>query len=391
MIESTLAFTPDSFTQGLSIYCVGGAVRDALLQLPPGDKDWVVVGATPEQMTARGFIAVGGDFPVFLHPKTKQEFALARTERKTAKGYQGFTFYTGTDVTLAEDLKRRDFTINAMASDTQGVIYDPYHGLDDLRLKIFRHVGDAFSEDPVRLLRLGRFLTRFTDFTVAPETMQLCRDMVTSGEVDALVAERVWKEISRALMQTKPSRCFDLLQEIGALERVLPFLCWTETLSQQLDHAALLGFDLSQRYALLGLAAADSEAMAKHLRVAREQGDYARYLQVALQQLNHISEISLVWEFPLSPVLAEAVVDFVEIMDGIRKSDRLLALIQVSLLVVGVPLGHEREQESMWFWEEIVQRLKSVPAGEIAKQQAGNVTLIKKMVREAREQVLQMP
>src|SRR5687768_11659306 len=201
----------------MQTYMVGGAVRDALLGLPVNDRDWVVVGATPEQTIAAGYLPVGKDFPVFLHPRTREEYALARTERKTARGYHGFAFHAEPDVTLEQDLSRRDLTINAMAQDDAGRLIDPFHGQDDLRQRVLRHVTPAFREDPVRILRLARFAARFTDFTVAPETLDLMRQMVEAGEVDALVAERVWQELARGLMEDKPSRMFELLRECGAL------------------------------------------------------------------------------------------------------------------------------------------------------------------------------
>ena len=203
-------------------YIVGGAVRDALLGLPVNDRDWVVVGATPHEMIAAGYLPVGRDFPVFLHPQTREEHALARTERKTARGYHGFTFHAEPDVTLEQDLARRDLTINAMAQDDHGLVIDPYGGRADLQARILRHVTGAFREDPVRILRVARFAARFTDFSLAPETLGLMREMVAAGEVDALVAERVWQELARGLMEERPSRMFAVLRECGALERLLP-------------------------------------------------------------------------------------------------------------------------------------------------------------------------
>ena len=212
----------------MKIYMVGGAVRDRLLGRPVNDHDWVVVGATPEDMVARGFVPVGRDFPVFLHPETHEEYALARTERKNGRGYRGFVVQTSPDVTLEEDLARRDLTINAIAvgADETGVeaIFDPYDGRRDIAQRLLRHVTDAFREDPVRILRVARFAARFTDFSVAPETMQLMREMVQHGEADHLVAERVWQELSRGLMEAQPSRMFAVLRECGALAVVLPEL-----------------------------------------------------------------------------------------------------------------------------------------------------------------------
>ena len=203
------------------VYCVGGSVRDRLLGLPVQDHDWVVVGSTPEEMVVQGFQPVGRDFPVFLHPQTHEEYALARTERKTARGYQGFAVYAAPDVTLEQDLLRRDFTINAIAQDSDGKLIDPHNGIADLRAGILRHVSPAFGEDPVRILRAARFAARF-GFAIAPETMQLMRDMVGSGEVDALVAERVWQELARGLMEKKPSRFFETLRSCGALAKIIP-------------------------------------------------------------------------------------------------------------------------------------------------------------------------
>ncbi len=210
----------------MQIYMVGGAVRDGLLGLPVKDRDWVVVGATPEQMAAIGFLPVGKDFPVFLHPKTKEEYALARTERKTAPGYKGFVVHAEPTVTLEEDLSRRDLTINSIAKNTdidyRNDLIDPYNGQRDLRQKVLRHVTEAFREDPVRILRVARFAARFTDFTVAPETRELMREMVAAGEVDALVPERIWQELARGLMEAQPSRMFEVLRDCGALKRLLP-------------------------------------------------------------------------------------------------------------------------------------------------------------------------
>ena len=206
----------------LTSYIVGGAVRDGLLGLPVQDRDHVVVGATPEDMVARGFRPVGRDFPVFLHPETHEEYALARTERKTARGYKGFSVYASPEVTLEEDLIRRDLTINAMALDEDGQLIDPHGGAADLEARVFRHVSPAFAEDPVRILRLARFAARFPDFSVAAETLSLMQAMVAAGEVDALVPERVWQELARGLMEAVPSRMLRVLRDCGALARLLP-------------------------------------------------------------------------------------------------------------------------------------------------------------------------
>ncbi len=206
----------------MKVYRVGGAVRDALLGEPVTDHDWVVVGSTPDALLALGYTPVGQDFPVFLHPESREEYALARAERKTSKGYRGFAVLSDVSVTLEDDLSRRDLTINAIAQAPDGTLIDPYGGVADLRAGIFRHVSDAFAEDPVRLLRLARFAARWPHFAVAPETMTLCRQLVLDGEVDALVAERVWQELSRGLMERAPRRMFEVLRQCGALARVLP-------------------------------------------------------------------------------------------------------------------------------------------------------------------------
>ena len=206
----------------MQTYLVGGAVRDMLLGLPVTDRDWVVVGATPQALLDAGYLPVGRDFPVFLHPRTKEEVALARTERKTAPGYRGFSFHAAPDVTLEQDLSRRDLTVNAMARDDAGRVIDPFAGQRDLAAKTLRHVSAAFAEDPVRILRLARFAARFADFSVADETIALARAMVDNGDVDALVPERVWQELARGLMEARPSRMFEVLRQCGALARLLP-------------------------------------------------------------------------------------------------------------------------------------------------------------------------
>ena len=232
----------------MQIYMVGGAVRDALLGLPVQDHDWVVVGATPEEMVAQGYLPVGKDFPVFLHPQTRQEYALARTERNSAPGYRGFVVHAKPDVTLEQDLARRDLTINSIAAPAHSAradaifepdlsaLVDPYGGQQDLQNKVLRHVTEAFREDPVRILRLARFAARFADFSVAPETRALMQEMVASGEVDALVPERVWQELARGLMEHKPSRMFDVLRECGALQKLLPEVARLWGVPQRADY-----------------------------------------------------------------------------------------------------------------------------------------------------------
>ena len=263
----------------MKIYAVGGSVRDELLGLPVQDRDFVVVGATPEQMIDTGYRPVGTDFPVFLHPETNEEYALARTERKTAPGYKGFMFHTSIDVTLEEDLQRRDLTINAIAKDADGNLIDPYGGAADLKRGILRHVGESFAEDPVRVLRTARFAARFAKFAnfanfanggfqVAPETLALMRSMVEAGEVDHLVPERVWQEIAKGLMESTPSKMFGVLRGCGALARLLPELerLWGVPQSAKshpeidtgvhvmlvIDYAASKNYSLPIRFAALG-------------------------------------------------------------------------------------------------------------------------------------------
>lgn len=250
-------------------FLVGGAVRDELLGLPVRERDWVVVGATPEELGAAGYLPVGKDFPVFLHPETKEEHALARTERKTAPGYKGFSFHTGTEVTLEDDLIRRDLTINAIARDDDGRLVDPYGGQKDLEGRVLRHVSEAFCEDPVRILRLARFHARFASlgFRVAEETMALMRRMVESGEVDHLVPERVWQETKKGLMTDSPGTYFRTLHECGALARIMPELAALSGVPQRADYhpevdtlvhvlmcvdtSAALNLSLEVRYAVL--------------------------------------------------------------------------------------------------------------------------------------------
>ncbi|MDP3033274.1 MAG: multifunctional CCA tRNA nucleotidyl transferase/2'3'-cyclic phosphodiesterase/2'nucleotidase/phosphatase, partial [Rhodocyclaceae bacterium] len=220
----------------MQTYCVGGAIRDELLGLTVKDRDWVVVGATPEEMLEAGFKPVGRDFPVFLHPRTHEEYALARTEKKTAPGYAGFVFHTDPGVTLEDDLARRDLTINAIARAPDGSLIDPHGGQRDLAERVLRHVSPAFAEDPVRILRVARFAARFNDFSLAPETLALMQEMVANGEVDALVAERVWQELANGLMEAQPSRMFEILRACGALQRLLPELDCLWGVPQRADY-----------------------------------------------------------------------------------------------------------------------------------------------------------
>jgi tRNA nucleotidyltransferase (CCA-adding enzyme) len=269
----------------LKTFAVGGAVRDELLGLPVQDRDWVVVGATPEHMISRGFRPVGRDFPVFLHPQSREEYALARTERKTAPGYKGFAFHADPGVTLEEDLARRDLTINAIAKAEDGSYVDPHGGRRDLEGKVLRHVSPAFAEDPVRILRVARFAARFPDFRIANETLGLMVRMVDCGEVDHLVAERVWQELSRGLMEAKPSRLFETLRVCGALKAILPELAALWGVPQRADYhpevdtgihvmmvidvAATMGLSLPARFAALthdlGKALTTADVLPRHV------------------------------------------------------------------------------------------------------------------------------
>ena len=304
----------------MQIYEVGGAVRDALLGLPASDRDWVAVGATPEELVALGYRPVGRDFPVFLHPKTHEEVALARTERKTAPGYHGFTFHADAKVTLVEDLARRDLTINAMARAEDGRLIDPFGGALDLQAGVLRHVSPAFAEDPVRLLRVARFAARFASFTVASETMALLRALVASGEVDALVSERVWQELSRGLMEARPSRMWQLLRECGALTRLLPELHDAITMSDQrmavLDRCADAQTPLTVRFACLAFPASDPAAMAQRLRAPRECEALAAMLKREVPALLRPEEID-----------ANAAVQLFDRCDAWRRPERLPELI----------------------------------------------------------------
>jgi len=284
----------------MKTYVVGGWVRDRLLGLPEGakagDRDWVVVGATPDEMLRAGYRPVGRDFPVFLHPQTHEEYALARTERKTAPGYHGFVFHASPEVTLEQDLERRDLTINAIAQDEDGRLIDPHGGQRDLQAKVLRHVGPAFAEDPVRILRVARFAARFADFSVATETVSLMRAMVDAGEVDALVPERVWQEVARGLMEATPSRMLEVLRRCGALARLLPELDRLWGVPQPPEHhpevdtgvhmllvvdaAARLAAPLPSRWAALlhdlGKGTTTPEAWPRHIAHEARSVDLAR-------------------------------------------------------------------------------------------------------------------
>ncbi len=347
-------------------YVVGGAVRDALLGRPVSDHDHVVVGATPEQMLAQGFRPVGKDFPVFLHPRTQEEYALARTERKTAPGYHGFVFHTSPEVTLEEDLVRRDLTINAMARAEDDSIVDPYGGRQDLDNRIFRHVSDAFAEDPVRILRVARFAARFPDFRVHASTNDLMRKMVASGEVDALVAERVWQELARGLMEERPSRMFAVLADCGALARILPELDAGASLMQLVDGVAGQGAPLEVRYAVLlhALPQAQVLEVSKRLKAPNECRDLAVMTARELDVIKRAGELD-----------AEAIVTLFERSDAFRKPERFGQMLQAAGCITG-------EQSSRL--PDALAAARAVNAGEVAASCAEDKARIPVAVHAAR-------
>ena len=317
----------------MKTYLVGGAVRDALLGLPVSDRDWVVVGATPQQMTDQGFLAVGRDFPVFLHPHSHDEYALARTERKTSPGYRGFVVHSEPGVTLEQDLARRDLTINSIALDglpkaasSEGGaksnriaidparLIDPFGGQRDLAHKLLRHTTEAFREDPVRILRVARFAARFPDFSIAPETQKLMLDMVISGEADHLVAERVWAEISKGLMTDKPSRMFDVLRDCGALARLFPQIEWTMSVAAILDASARVNATLPVRFASLKPFRQDPSALSAPMP-CQSLASLAWREMAAVQLAGNLG--------------ADELVSLLERCDAIRKPERFVDLLQV--------------------------------------------------------------
>jgi tRNA nucleotidyltransferase (CCA-adding enzyme) len=346
----------------VKIYCVGGAVRDELMGLPVKDRDYVVVGATPEEMMRLGYKPVGRDFPVFLHPETREEYALARTERKTARGYHGFAFHAAPDVTLEQDLARRDLTINAIAKDSDGRLIDPHHGADDIRAGVLRHVGPAFAEDPVRILRAARFAARY-GFRVAPETQRLMREMAENGEADALVPERVWQEIARGLMERTPSRMFEVLRDCGALARVAPELnaLWNDPgaaaqAMRALDAAARAGATLPARFAVLArwMDPLAVESLANRLKVPADCRDLAL---LASRYANTVLDAA--------QLDAEAVLDLFNAADAWRRPERFSEL--VSAAFAGEP-GAEPERARL---ERARAVAAAVNAGEIAKASNG--------------------
>lgn len=311
----------------MQIYLVGGAVRDELLGLSVQDRDWVVVGATPNDMLKQGFKQVGADFPVFLHPKTREEYALARTERKQGRGYHGFSVYSAPDVTLEEDLTRRDLTINAMAKSDTGELVDPFGGQQDIENRRLRHVSDAFTEDPLRILRVARFAARFQplEFHVSEETMKLMDTMVNNGEVDHLVSERVWQETQRALHEKEPGTFFEVLRACGALAVLIPELVPTERFDSAL--AALRCMHKAQGSTEERLAALMSPlsidaciARSKAMKLPNESRDLARLTTT------FISEIT---ELTGNEITAESLLSLLDTADFWRRPERFSTLLQV--------------------------------------------------------------
>jgi tRNA nucleotidyltransferase (CCA-adding enzyme) len=362
----------------MKIYSVGGAVRDELLGLPVKDRDYVVVGATPEEMVRQGYKPVGKDFPVFLHPRTHEEYALARTERKTARGYHGFEFRAAPDVTLEQDLARRDLTINAIARDADGSLIDPFNGAADLKAGVLRHVSPAFAEDPVRILRVARFAARY-DFRVAPETLKLMRGMAGGGEADALVAERVWQELARGLMEARPSRMFEVLRESGALGRVMPEVdalwddadCAREAM-RVLDAAAAAGAALPARFAALArlLDPLAVESLAGRLKAP------ADCRELALLAARHANAVLDAAE--LEP---ESLLELFNVVDAWRRPERLAELAAAAF--AGEPDAGAAQARL----ERARAAAAAVNAGEIAKA-SKNTTAIRANVDAARLQAI---
>lgn len=378
----------------MRIYAVGGAVRDELLGLPVQDRDWVVVGATPEQMAAAGYKPVGKDFPVFLHPQTREEYALARTERKTAPGYKGFIFHTDAGVTIEDDLARRDLTINAVARAEDGSYIDPYCGREDLANKVLRHVSPAFVEDPVRVLRVARFAARFADFTIADETMALMRTMADNGEVDHLVAERVWQELARGLTEAKPSRMFEVLRASGALQKILPELDRLWGVPQRADYhpeidtgvhvmmvidmAAQLKLPLTARFAALthdlGKGTTPADVLPRHIGHEQRSVGLLGPLCERLRVPAECRELALLVArfhgdiYKIGELRPKTVVTILERCDVFRRPERFEELLGACEADYRGRLGFEaREFPQGQSWQHAAAAARAVDAGAVAR------------------------
>ncbi|WP_288409117.1 multifunctional CCA addition/repair protein [uncultured Herbaspirillum sp.] len=398
----------------MKTYTVGGAVRDGLLGLPVKDRDHVVVGATPQALLELGFRPVGKDFPVFLHPDTHEEYALARTERKTAPGYKGFAFHAAPDVTLEDDLARRDLTINAIAQDEDGTLVDPYHGRADLEARVFRHVSEAFVEDPVRILRVARFAARFADFTVAPETNALMQRMVEEGEVDALVPERVWQELARGLMEHKPSRMFEVLRSCGALQRILPELAalwgvpqpekWHPEIDTGVhvmlvvDWAAAQEFSLPIRFAALlhdlGKGTTPPEIWPRHHGHEARSERLAEQVCARLKVPGECRDLALMTArehgnvgraFEMRP---DTLVKFFARCDAFRKPQRFLDMLRASECDHRGRTGLEQQAfPQAAYLEGALQAAQQIDAGAIAQQQTQPQRIAEAILAARTEQV----
>jgi len=398
----------------MKTYCVGGAVRDELLGFTVKDKDYVVVGSTPEAMLNAGYKPVGKDFPVFLHPKTHDEYALARTERKTAKGYKGFLVHASPEVTLEEDLARRDLTINAIAKDADGKLIDPFNGVADINAKTLRHVSDAFAEDPVRILRAARFAARFTEFNVAPETLDLMRQMVAAGEVDALVPERVWQELAKGLMEQKPSRMFDVLRACGALQKILPELdrLWGVPQPPQhhpeidtgvhvmmvIDYAAKQIFNLPVRFAALmhdlGKGTTPADILPRHIGHEARSVQLVKEVCKRLRVPNDCKELAqIVAKFhgKLHQALhmkPSTLLEFLVELDAIRQPERFSGFLKACEADSRGRTGLEScAIPEMELILKVLQAAQRVDAGQVASAFSDSEK-IKKAVFEARLQAV---
>ena len=329
-----MSFSDSCFKSNSDIKCykVGGAIRDNLLNLPVKETDWVVVGATPEWMCEQGFKPVGSQFPVFIHPNTKEEYALARTERKVGHGYAGFEFYTATDVTLEQDLIRRDITINAMAMDRNGTIIDPYNGLDDLNNRVIRHLSNTFVEDPLRVLRVARFYTCYANFSINQETMVLMAELVSSGELAYLSFERIWVETCKAMSSNLPWRFFEVLNQCGALsELMLPLADNLDKVVELLKQSIVFESPI-RRYAIVLAYCLSKEniRIAQFCRKQKLPNDLKVNVEKLVRGLPYFQPIANLTD---KPETAEQIVKFFSIIDGWRQPDNIPIIIQQSTII----------------------------------------------------------